>query len=132
MPSLPSLKAQGHVIVEIMNISQPHFSHLSSNSLSPKMIRRIFPEILKTMFEKSPIFHADKIVAPIFLMIGKNDLRVPPSQGRELYHHLKSQGKEVYMNIYEDCHPLAKLPVHSDVLVNAALFFESVLNVGSQ
>ena len=91
-----------------------------------------FSEILKSMFEKSPIFHADKIEAPMFLMIGKNDLRVPPDQGRELYHHLKSQGKEVYMNIYEDCHPLAKIPVHSDVLVNAALFFESVLTFGCQ
>ena len=66
------------------------------------------------------------------LIPGKNDLRVPPDQGRELYHHLKSQGKEVYMNIYEDCHPLAKIPVHSDVLVNAALFFESVLTFGCQ
>ena len=76
------------------------------------------------MYEKSPMFHADKINAPLFLMIGKNDLRVPPSQGRELFNHLTALGKEVYMNSYEDCHPLSKPNVHSDVLVNAALFFE--------
>jgi acylaminoacyl-peptidase len=80
------------------------------------------------MYEKSPIFHAGKIVAPFFLMIGKNDLRVPPSQGRELFNFLKADGKEVYMNVYDDCHPLSKPPVHSDVFVNTALFFSSVLN----
>jgi dipeptidyl aminopeptidase/acylaminoacyl peptidase len=82
---------------------------------------------LQAMYEKSPIFHAGKIIAPLFLMIGKNDLRVPPSQGRELFNHLTAHGKEVYMNVYDDCHPLAKPTVHSDVLVNAALFFETIL-----
>jgi hypothetical protein len=33
------------------------------------------------------------------------------------------------MNVYDDCHPLSKPAVHSDVFINAALFFESVLNL---
>jgi dipeptidyl aminopeptidase/acylaminoacyl peptidase len=59
----------------------------------------IFLDVLKKMFEMSPIYHAKKIEAPLFLMIGKADLRVPPSQGRELYHNLRSMGKEVHKTI---------------------------------
>jgi acylaminoacyl-peptidase len=52
------------------------------------------------MYEKSPIFHAKNIEAPVFLMIGKVDLRVPPSQGHEFYHHLKALGKEVSFFVF--------------------------------
>ena len=52
------------------------------------------------MYENSPIFHAKNIEAPVYLMVGKVDLRVPPSQGHEFYHHLKALGKEVSYSVY--------------------------------
>ena len=86
-------------------------SGISYNWLHPT------PETLTSMWNKSPISHIDSVKAPIFLMIGikffciivkfinqfinsfkllnildfkgKNDLRVPPSQGYEFYHSLK-------------------------------------------
>jgi acylaminoacyl-peptidase len=61
------------------------------------------------MYEMSPIAHVHKVKAPIYLMIGTKDLRVPPSQGYEYYHNLKALGKEVEMNVYDDCHPLSKV-----------------------
>ncbi len=35
--------------------------------------------------EMSPIAHASKVEAPVFLMLGKGDLRVPHSQGIEYW-----------------------------------------------
>lgn len=85
------------------------------------------PEIMKVMYEKSPIAHVGKVKAPVYLMVGKEDLRVPPSQGYEYYHNLKALGKRVDMNVYEDCHPLSKVPIHSNVFINAALFYHAIL-----
>ena len=84
-------------------------------------------EEMKDMFEKSPIYHVEKVKAPVFLMIGKDDLRVPPSQGVEYYHNLKALGKKVDMNWYEDNHPLGKVNNHSNVFINSVLFYLSIL-----
>ena len=85
------------------------------------------PEIASKMYQSSPVAHAENVKAPIFLMIGKNDLRVPPSQGYEFYHMLKAMDKDVRMNIYDDCHPLSKEPVHSNVMINAAMFYNEAI-----
>lgn len=87
------------------------------------------PDELKIMFEKSPIFHIEKVQTPVFLMIGKDDLRVPCSQGVEYYHNLKALGKNVDMNMYEDNHPLAKVQNHANVFVNSVLFFKIILGI---
>merc|ERR1719278_1119343 len=80
-----------------------------------------------TMFSMSPISHIDHVKAPVFLMIGKNDLRVPPSQGLEYYHALKAKGKTVKMNMYDDNHPLGKVENDVNVMINAALFFKECI-----
>ncbi|TRY64188.1 hypothetical protein TCAL_10786 [Tigriopus californicus] len=87
------------------------------------------PEMLKKMYEMSPISHVEKVQAPVYLMIGSKDLRVPPSQGYEYYRNLKALGKNVEMNVYEDNHPLGKVSVHANVMVNATLFFDQHLDM---
>ena len=84
-------------------------------------------EIASKMYSSSPVAHAEHVKASIYLMIGKNDLRVPPSQGYEFYHMLKAMKKDVRMNIYDDCHPLSKEPVHSNVMINTAMFYDEIL-----
>ena len=81
------------------------------------------------MYLSSPLAHIANVKTPIYLMIGKNDLRVPPSQGFEYYHALKALNSEadVRMNIYDDCHPLSKEAVHSNVMINAAIFYNEML-----
>ena len=80
------------------------------------------------MYEKSPISHADKVKdTPVLLLIGKADLRVPPSQGFEYYYQLKALNKEVEMNVYDDNHPLAKVPNDVNVFMNSALFMNKVI-----
>eukprot|EP00092_Neocalanus_flemingeri_P040427 GFUD01044028.1.p1 GENE.GFUD01044028.1~~GFUD01044028.1.p1 ORF type:complete len:711 (-),score=264.14 GFUD01044028.1:62-2194(-) len=86
-------------------------------------------DTLTNMYSKSPISHVEKVTAPVFLMIGKNDLRVPPSQGYEYYHALKALGKQVKMNTYDDNHPLGKVENDINVMVSTAVFFNECLEV---
>jgi len=85
------------------------------------------PGAMATMWTCSPVSHVQHVTAPIFLMIGKNDLRVPPSQGYEFYHALKALGKDVRMNLYEDNHPLARPENDANVMIQAAMFFQECI-----
>ena len=85
------------------------------------------PDQMAEMYQKSPISHASKIQCPVYLMIGKEDLRVPPSQGLEFYHQLKGLGKDVDMNMYEDNHPLGKVGNHANCFINTVLFYKTIL-----
>lgn len=76
----------------------------------------------------SPTAHAEDIEAPVLLQVGTEDLRVPPTQGYELFHKLKVLGKKVDMDVYPDNHPLGKIPVAGNVMVSTALFFHVCLN----
>ena len=87
------------------------------------------PDQLKQMYEKSPVQYIKDVQAPVYLMIGKDDLRVPPSQGVEYYHNMKAHGKMVDMNLYEDNHPLGKVNNHTNVFINSVLFFKIILGM---
>lgn len=49
------------------------------------------------LFRRSPIFQAHDIIAPVMLLLGEQDRRVPPTQGLNLYHLLKAKGTPVDM-----------------------------------
>ncbi|GMH70800.1 hypothetical protein TrST_g2610 [Triparma strigata] len=67
------------------------------------------PDVLKIMWDKSPMQYVEKVKAKVLLALGDVDLRVPVSQGLEYYYALKGKGKDVEcMRFEEDCHPLAK------------------------
>jgi len=85
------------------------------------------PDTMTSMYNMSPISHVKNVTAPVFLMIGKNDLRVPPSQGYEFYHTMKALGKEVMMNTYDDNHPLGKVENDVNVMISAGIFFNKCL-----
>jgi dipeptidyl aminopeptidase/acylaminoacyl peptidase len=53
------------------------------------------PEDLARMRDRSPINHVDRLVAPIFLLHGGNDWRVPVSGSRAFVEAAKAAGKSV-------------------------------------
>lgn len=60
----------------------------------------------------------------MLLLVGKVDLRVPPSQAMEYHRALKLHGRaRTRLLEYDDCHPLAKLPVDADATINTVLWF---------
>lgn len=64
----------------------------------------------------SPIAHADKIKAPLMVVHGVNDPRVPVSEARQLVSKLRELGREVeYVELEGEGHGIAK--VHNRVKV---------------
>lgn len=77
---------------------------------------------LSRMLEISPISRIDSIKAPILLLVGKNDARVPPSQSLYFHRLLLARGVETKLHLYDDCHPLRKVEVEADCLIHIALW----------
>ncbi|KAG9308650.1 Alpha/Beta hydrolase protein [Chiua virens] len=59
------------------------------------------------LYAASPIAHVDRVKAPVLLLLGEDDLRVPPTQGRGYYHVLKGRGRVVEMLVFpKETHPI--------------------------
>lgn len=85
-------------------------------------------QTLASMFEKSPIVHIKKVKTPTLIMLGEDDLRVPPSQGKKYYKILKAQGTKARLLSYPDNnHPISKVEAESDALINMARWFHEHL-----
>ncbi|KAK0563625.1 hypothetical protein OC844_002122 [Tilletia horrida] len=87
------------------------------------------PDVFKRLEDQSPIAHMHKIEAPVLLLIGLKDLRVPYwSQGRVLYHSLKAQKKPVRMLTFKDAdHALDTLEAESISLLSTVRWFRAAL-----
>jgi len=65
---------------------------------------------LETLERVSPIHKIDKIVAPLMIIQGDNDERVPLSESIQMYEKLKEKGLQVeLMRFADEGHGLAKL-----------------------
>jgi acylaminoacyl-peptidase len=84
-------------------------------------------ELLK-MREKSPIYHVSNVKTPTLIALGLSDLRVPPSQGLEWYHTLRSMGVLTKLLVYEkDDHAIAGVQSEADHWVNIKQWFDTHL-----
>jgi acylaminoacyl-peptidase len=85
-------------------------------------------EQLQTMYEKSPIIHVDKVKTPTLLALGMVDLRVPPSQGKEWYHTLRSAGVDTKLLVYpKDCHALDRVTTEADHWIHIKQWFDKYM-----
>ena len=67
----------------------------------------VTPDTFAALYAASPIAHVDRVKAPVLLLLGEDDLRVPPSQGRGYYHVLKGKGRVVDMLVFpKETHPI--------------------------
>ncbi len=78
--------------------------------------------------ELSPINRLDAMRAPLFLVHGVNDPRVPVGEAQQIHAALQGKGIRTEMAIYEDeGHGLAKLKNRLDAYPRVAAFLEEVL-----
>lgn len=91
-----------------------------------------------TMWEKqdlyiknSPVFQADKIKSPLLIISNKNDIRVPFSQGLELFNALRRLGKRVWMLQYDDGVHGVRGKAYIDYLLRMTQFFDHYLKNAS-
>ncbi|XP_075220428.1 acylamino-acid-releasing enzyme-like isoform X1 [Lycorma delicatula] len=87
---------------------------------------------LAKMYNASPLRHANKVKAPTLLLLGKKDLRVPCSQGLQLFKRLKANNITTKLLMYDDNHSLSQVPVEMDSLINSVLWFNEHLNISQE
>lgn len=76
----------------------------------------------------SPLRSAEAIRAPLFVIHGRNDPRVPVSEAEQLVAILRSRGVRCELTVYEDeGHGLARLANRLDAYPRALAFLRSVL-----
>lgn len=85
-------------------------------------------EDLTVMWDASPIAHIDNVKAPTLIAIGNADKRVPPSQGVEYYHALRSKGVDTKLLMYnEDDHAIDRVQSEADHWINIKKWFDKYL-----
>jgi dipeptidyl aminopeptidase/acylaminoacyl peptidase len=81
------------------------------------------------LHEASPLTHVDQIQAPLFIIHGANDPRVPVREAHQIHHSLKERGIPSELLVYDDeGHGLKKLSNRLDAYPKAVDFLEHALN----
>lgn len=84
------------------------------------------------LHEISPLTHIDKLQAPLFIIHGANDPRVPLSEAEQIAKILEQKGIRHELAVYADeGHGLAKLANRLDAYPRAVDFLDEVLGVSS-
>ena len=83
------------------------------------------------LVEASPLTHVDNIRAPLFIIHGTNDPRVPLGEAHQLRDALAAKGIATELAVYSDeGHGLAKLKNRLDAYPRAVDFLDRVLRPG--
>jgi acylaminoacyl-peptidase len=79
-------------------------------------------------YKKSPIQYIKRVRTPTLVALGMKDLRVPPSQGLEWYHTLRSMGVATKLLMYDtDDHAIDGAGAEADHWVNIKRWFDQYL-----
>jgi dipeptidyl aminopeptidase/acylaminoacyl peptidase len=80
----------------------------------------------------SPLSQVEQINAPLFVIHGRNDPRVPVTEAEQLVANLRQRGIRTTLCIYEDeGHGLARLENRLDAYPRAVAFLDEVLSPGA-
>ena len=83
---------------------------------------------LEFLVDASPITHVDRIRAPLFLIHGANDPRVPLGEAEQIHEALTARGIRSELLVYDDeGHGLQKLPNRLDAYPRAVAFIDEIL-----
>ncbi|MGH2411582.1 MAG: S9 family peptidase [Chloroflexota bacterium] len=80
----------------------------------------------------SPIHHSDQITAPLMVIHGANDPRVPVGEAEQMVHALRARGQSVeYLRFEDEGHGLVKLPNRVRAYTAVAEFLDRTMRAGS-
>jgi dipeptidyl aminopeptidase/acylaminoacyl peptidase len=80
------------------------------------------------LLDVSPLTHVDRIRAPLFIIHGANDPRVPVGEARQIHRSLTERGIPCELLVYDDeGHGLKRLGNRLDAYPRAIAFLERVL-----
>ncbi len=76
----------------------------------------------------SPINHVDKITAPLMVVHGERDQRVPITEAEQLVERLRAMGRRVtYIKLHDEGHGMAKIPNRARVYAEILKFLSEYL-----
>jgi dipeptidyl aminopeptidase/acylaminoacyl peptidase len=124
----PDLWAAGVDIVGISNL----VTFLTNTSAYRRTHREYEYGSLETdhdfLLRASPMTHVDDIAAPLFIIHGRNDPRVPVTEAEQLAANLTERGVPCELAIYEnEGHGLGRLENRLDAYPRAIAFLQRVL-----
>ncbi len=124
----PELWAAGVDVVGFSNL----VSFLENTSSYRRAVREAEYGYLATdrkfLESISPLNFIENIKAPLLIIHGANDPRVPLSEAEQIYNKLKKSGKKVELLVYQDeGHGLKKLKNRLDAYPKIVDFLDSVL-----
>jgi dipeptidyl aminopeptidase/acylaminoacyl peptidase len=91
------------------------------------------PEVRAVQERISPLNHVEKISAPLFVVQGKNDPRVPTSEAEQIVKAALGKGNEVWYLLAEDeGHGFQKKENRDTLTALAVLFLEKTLGGGER
>lgn len=101
---------------------------LGKGHYNPRKFRGATSDELQSMWEASPVRYADEVIAPTLVALGMSDQRVPPSQGLEYYHSLRSNGVKTKLLQYDDDdHAIDHIKSEADLWINIKRWFDEHL-----
>lgn len=88
--------------------------YLEESGMSFEPTTLITSEVYAKLWALSPLAHVDKVRTPTLLIVGEQDARVSPIQGKSFYHALKGRGRDVDMLCFkDDSHPVESVDAQS-------------------
>jgi dipeptidyl aminopeptidase/acylaminoacyl peptidase len=86
------------------------------------------PEVRAVQERISPLNHVERLRAPLFVIQGKNDPRVPQSEAEQIVKAVREKGKEVwYLLALDEGHGFAKKESRDTMTAAVVLFLERQL-----
>lgn len=89
------------------------------------------PAVRKFMEDTAPLNNTAKMTRPLFVVAGKNDPRVPYTEGEQLIAKIREQGADVwYMLANDEGHGFRKKPNRDAQRAAETLWLKKVLGIG--
>ncbi|PPQ68180.1 hypothetical protein CVT24_005066 [Panaeolus cyanescens] len=76
------------------------FTHKFESRYLDKLVGGTIAEVPEIYKQRSPVFHADKIVTPLLILQGEIDMVVPKDQAETIYKSIKERGGVVEYKLY--------------------------------
>ncbi|KAF9035134.1 alpha/beta-hydrolase [Panaeolus papilionaceus] len=106
------------------------FTHKFESRYLDKLVGGTFSEIPEVYKQRSPVFHADKIVTPLLILQGEIDMVVPKEQAETIYKSIKERGGVVEYKLYAgEGHGWRQEPNMRDAYERELGFYERVLGL---
>ncbi|KAJ7471970.1 Alpha/Beta hydrolase protein [Mycena latifolia] len=128
-----SIKADARVFAagaSLYGISDLRRLQLETHKFESGYLTMLIGADPQVLLDRSPVFHADKIVAPLLILQGDADMAVPPSQAEGMVKSIQKNGGMVEYKLYSgEGHGWKRRDTIQDALRREIQFYNRVLGI---